>query len=490
LNLTGLAVVACLLTFELGFFGLLYSQVEQAEKESRHAEKLKDIATHTEKVGRVLWESRRSLNKYLIERDQSSWDAYIRLSDQLPPTVDWLKAQSGYSNSERSLLFQIEDKIKQCRTWLVTSKKKVDSMSASESIAYLNSPDNRILMVYQTLINDIINLGRMTDKRLEAGPQTERKLRKQSRQVIIAGIAINVVLALCLAYIFTRNITDRLKLMVENTERLRDSKQLLSPVGGIDEIASLDAAFHNMAAQLAEAQRVRQSFVAMISHELRTPLTSVRGFLELLSMGALGEVSKPIVEQSDRVHTNVERLIKLINDLLDLEKMEAGKMQMAPEITSLSEAVERSLLSVSDQCKSNGVGIKVGNCQFSVYADSDRLEQVIVNLLSNAVKFSPCGSEVDIEAVDKDDFVEVRIRDQGRGVSDEYKTRIFEHYQQINVTDGSKKGGTGLGLPVSKLIVEQMGGAIGVRSEPGDGSTFWFCLRKEAPSETGQARQQ
>lgn len=482
LKLKGLAVVVCLLSFELAIFGLLYMQVEQAENESRHALKLKEIASHTEKLGRVLWESRRALNKYLIERDQSSWDAYVRLSDELPATVDWLKAQNQFSAKENLLLAQIEDKIKQCRQWLLSSKSKVDGMSAAESIQFLNSRENGILVVYQTLINDIIALGKLTDKQLEIGPEAERQHRVEYRRVILAGIAINVVIALVLALVFIGNITNRLKLMVENTVRLKESQDLLAPVGGGDEIASLDTAFHQMAADLAEAQQVKQAFVAMISHELRTPLTSVRGFLELLSMGALGEVSKPLVAQSDRVQANVERLIKLINDLLDLEKIEAGKMQMAPEIVSLRDAVERSLQSVSEQCKVSGVEIIVHNCDYQVFADDDRLEQVVVNLLSNAVKFSPRGSEIRVEASSRENFIEVRIIDRGRGVPQEHQEKIFERYQQVDVQDGSKRGGTGLGLPVCKLIVEQLGGKIGVESVAGEGSTFWFLLLKAKPS--------
>lgn len=487
LKLKGLAVVVCLLVFELTIFVFLYMQVEQAEKEALHAVRLKEIAAHTEKLGRVLWESRRTLNKYLLERNQSSWDEYSRLSDQLPRTVDWLKAQNEYTENQKALLLQIEGKISQCRNWLLSSKTKVDNMSASESLQFLNSRENGILVVYQTLINDIIALGKLTDKQLESAPVAQRKHREEFRQVIFAGVIINVIIALALALLFIRSITNRLKLMVENTCRLKESKELLQPVGGADEISSLDAAFHKMAAELKEAQRMKQAFVAMISHELRTPLTSVGGFLELLSMGALGEVSKPIVEQSDRVHANVERLIKLINDLLDLEKMEAGRMKMAPCLVSLQAAVDRSLQSVAEQCRTNSVAIEVQNCDFQVFADDDRLEQVLVNLLSNAVKFSPPESKVRVEASSRGEFVEVRIIDQGRGVPQEQQERIFERYQQVDVQDGSKRGGTGLGLPVCRLIVDQLGGSIGVESSAGKGSTFWFRVLKAAREDFFQA---
>lgn len=470
-----------LLVFESIIFGSLYIQVDQAEKEARREEQLKEVAAHIEKLGRVLWESRRTLNRYLVERNQSSWDDYRRLSDELPVTVDWLKAQPDFAEKQKVLLLQIEKKLNQCLNWLIKSKTKIDAMSPGQSIEFLNNPDNSIISVYQTLINDIIALGKLTDRELAQGPKEQQRLREGNRLILSAGVIANIILAIALAILFTRSITDRLKLMVQNTVRLKESKELLQPVGGKDEIASLDAAFHKMAADLAEAQRVKQAFVAMISHELRTPLTSVRGFLELLSMGAMGEVSKQIIDQSDRVHANVERLIKLINDLLDLEKMEAGKMQMAPELTSLSAAVERALESVSSLSQKNDVQIKVGSCDFVVFSDADRLEQVLVNLLSNAVKFSPAQGEVVVEAESLDGCVEIRVKDNGRGVPLQYKEAIFERYQQVEVMDASKKGGTGLGLPVCKLIVEQLGGSIGVDSVENEGSTFWFRLLNKEP---------
>lgn len=482
LRTKGLAVVLVLLAFEIVILGCLYLQIEQAETEARHEEKLKDIAAHTEKLGRVLWESRRQLNRYLSERDQASWDAYRRLSDELPPTVDWLKAQGDFNNEQKLVLLRIEKKLNQCLSWLLASKTKMDSMSPSESIEFLNDSNNSMLMVYQTLINDIIHLSKLTDQRLEQGPFEQRRLRESNRRMIFAGVIANIVLVIALSVIFTRNITDRIKIMVLNTILLKQSKELQAPVSGRDEIASLDAAFHQMACDLAEAQRVKQAFVAMISHELRTPLTSVRGFLELLSMGALGEVSKQAVEQSERVHANVERLIKLINDLLDLEKMEAGKMQMSPESISLNAVVEQSLESVTELSKKGEVQIQVEPFQLDVFADADRLEQVLVNLLSNAIKFSNKNSKVFVSAEPEGDFVRVSVKDSGRGIPSDQQELIFERYTQVDIKDGSKKGGTGLGLPVCKLIVEELGGKIGVHSKENQGSTFWFLLPIGDPS--------
>lgn len=193
-------------------------------------------------------------------------------------------------------------------------------------------------------------------------------------------------------------------------------------------------------------------------------------------MGALGEVSKQAVDQSERVHANVEKLIKLINDLLDLEKMEAGKMQMSPESISLNAVVEQSLESVTELSKKGEVQIQVEPFQLDVFADADRLEQVLVNLLSNAIKFSNKNSKVFVSAEPEGEFVRVSVKDSGRGIPSDQQELIFERYAQVDIKDGSKKGGTGLGLPVCKLIVEELGGKIGVHSKENQGSTFWFLL--------------
>jgi PAS domain S-box-containing protein len=240
-------------------------------------------------------------------------------------------------------------------------------------------------------------------------------------------------------------------------------------------------------------EKMKQEFVATVSHELRTPLTSIRGSLSLLAGGALGDLpdeARDVVLIAER---NTIRLITLINDILDLERVEAGKVQLKVEEIPLAAVLERSLESVRGFAEQQGIAIAAPATEARVAGDLDRLVQVLVNLLSNAVKFSPPAGTVTVEVAERDDHAEVSVRDNGRGVPAHRREAIFERFEQVESSDARQKaclfqrfsqidgsltrtGGTGLGLAICKAMVEQHGGKIGVESQPGRGSRFWFRI--------------
>lgn len=232
-------------------------------------------------------------------------------------------------------------------------------------------------------------------------------------------------------------------------------------------------------------EKLKREFVTTVSHELRTPLTSIRGSLTLLAVGALG----PLAEQANRAvkiaERNCLRLVCLLNDLLDMEKLEAGKMEMVFQHMHLAPVIERSVESVRAFADQYGIHIEVSGPELEVCADADRIIQVMVNLLSNGCKYSPRGGLIQVAVVEEEHTARVSVKDSGRGVPPESLANIFERFQQVEIADAKSKGGTGLGLSICKAIVEQHNGSIGVDSQPGEGSTFWFKLPKwgtpEAP---------
>jgi len=232
-------------------------------------------------------------------------------------------------------------------------------------------------------------------------------------------------------------------------------------------------------------EKMKKEFVATVSHELRTPLTSVRGSLSLLAGGALGDLpdeARDVVAIAER---NTLRLITLINDILDLERLETGRLEMKLEPTALATVFQRSLESVRPMAEEKGVRVDIAPTSARVVGDADRLVQVLVNLLSNAVKFSPAGGMVDVSARLAAGSVEISVKDQGRGIPASHLDLIFERFQQVEASDARQKGGTGLGLAICKAIVEQHSGTIGVESEPEKGSRFWF--RIPTPAEDAAA---
>lgn len=225
-----------------------------------------------------------------------------------------------------------------------------------------------------------------------------------------------------------------------------------------------------------EVERLKREFVSTVSHELRTPLTAIRGSLTLMTAGATGELNEHMRKVVTIAERNTIRLIGLINDLLDLEKLEVGKLDMHFDDVPLSSVIERSVESVRAFGDQNGVSITAASTNCLVHADGDRLVQVIVNLLSNAIKFSPRGSSVHIDVGQEESLVKISVIDRGRGIPDKYKELLFQRFQQVEVADSKKRGGTGLGLAICKSIIEQHQGTIGVESEEGKGSTFWFTI--------------
>jgi len=226
-----------------------------------------------------------------------------------------------------------------------------------------------------------------------------------------------------------------------------------------------------------EIERLKQEFVSMISHDLRTPLTSIQVFLNMLGKGMLGQMSESVQRKAEMADRNASRLINLINDLLDIEKMESGQLALSQEDSSLTSIVDRSIESVRGLADQQGISLEL-DCAHDVHviADSDRLVQVLVNLLGNAVKFSSKGATVRVTVECDSSVACVKVIDQGRGIPEHLRLSVFERFKQVSTKDATERKGTGLGLAICKAIVEQHGGSIGVDSAEGHGSTFWFRL--------------
>ncbi len=225
-----------------------------------------------------------------------------------------------------------------------------------------------------------------------------------------------------------------------------------------------------------KVQRMKREFLAMVSHDLRSPLTSITGIFELLSRGLFGELSAKALDKVSIAKRNVSRLLSLVNDLLDMEKLEAGQIELQIEPVEISDLLGSCLQEVEALAASRQVRLDLNPCQQEIQLDSDRIIQVVINLLSNAIKFSPSGGLVTLAARVVGEEILISVSDQGRGVPAQYRQSIFERFKQVEAADGKRKSGTGLGLPICKQLVDLHGGEIGVDSEEGKGSTFWIKL--------------
>jgi len=227
-------------------------------------------------------------------------------------------------------------------------------------------------------------------------------------------------------------------------------------------------------------EKLKNDFISVISHEVRTPLTSIHGALNLLKSGLGGELNVQGVRLLDAAYRNSQRLVRLVNDLLDLQRIESGTMTFNLRPVDLRSLLEQSIEAGqphAGQLETQLV-LQRAPAGVRVRVDSDRMMQVMTNLLSNAAKFSPRGETVVVEAVRLDSRVRVQVTDSGPGVPAEFRARIFQKFAQA--APSSDRGGSGLGLSITKAIVEHMSGHVGFESEPGR-TTFYFDLPEWRP---------
>lgn len=236
-----------------------------------------------------------------------------------------------------------------------------------------------------------------------------------------------------------------------------------------------------------EVDRMKSEFVSLVSHELKTPLTAIRGSLGLLAGGALGELSPPATRMVEIAVESSERLTRLINEILDLERIESGALPMEIAPHPAAELLTAAHDQVQVLAREAGIEVTVGRREGSVLADSDRVVQTLINLVGNAIKFSPRGSSVRMRAVaadEADEMVTFAVEDSGRGIPENRLESIFERFVQVDSSDARDKGGSGLGLAICRRIVERQGGRIWAENNPGGGATFSFTLPRAALEES------
>jgi signal transduction histidine kinase len=229
--------------------------------------------------------------------------------------------------------------------------------------------------------------------------------------------------------------------------------------------------------QLEVASQHKSEFLANMSHELRTPLNAIIGFSEVLTDRMFGELNEKQEEYLRDIYASGTHLLSLINDILDLSKIEAGRMELELSEFDLPTAIENALMLVRERAGRRSIALHadIDTRLGQIQADERKVRQVVLNLLSNAIKFTPEGGRIDVGAVPKDGFVEVSVSDTGIGIAPEDQEKVFEEFKQVG-TAAKKIEGTGLGLTLCRKFVELHGGRIWVKSEIGHGATFTFTL--------------
>lgn len=396
-------------------------------------------------------------------------DIFQKIPDEFSNLTILVRESSDFKRDQPALAHLSEEGL-----FVLGEAKEI--LSKRSSLKSLSSPVFGLVTRLEGFLKDLRGF---VDKQKTFelnGPDRENAARFKILLWVAAGVLVNTLIALFLAFDVKSDAISRLRLLMNNIELYKTNRDLQVPTQGKDEIADLDAQFYNMALDLREANRRKQELQAMVTHDLRTPLTSIRLSLSIMLQGAVGDLSAQAIKTLKSSERNCSRLIRLINDLLDIEKLESGNFQLDKKmqhVALLFEAVEDATL---DFAADKNIELVFSEPQFTVLADGDRIVQVIVNLVSNSIKFSEKGKSVWIEAELFDDYVELAVKDEGRGIPAEKLPQIFDRFHQVSAEDGARGKGTGLGLSISKALVEAHEGTIGVESELGKGTRFWMRL--------------
>jgi len=334
----------------------------------------------------------------------------------------------------------------------------------------------------ERLTNELVN---KAESDMVGSIETSHEAYLASRRVVIGFAVGSILLALGLGYAISWSLVGPVQQM---DARLREiaggdfSRRV--DVSNRDELGALAANLNRMSEelgrlyrQLEDASRHKSEFLANMSHELRTPLNAIIGFSEVLHERMFGELNPKQAEYVQDIHASGQHLLALINEILDLSKVEAGRMELELAPLDLRATLEGALTLIRERATRHGIALElaVDDRVGELVADERKVRQVVLNLLANAVKFTPDGGRITVTAVPADGVVEIAVADTGVGIAPEDQAAVFEEFRQVGAGQ-SRREGTGLGLTLAKKLVELHGGRIWVKSQVGEGSTFTLTI--------------
>ncbi len=479
----GLILVIVPVIFEITFVCILFVLLRQAEFEVWKETHSRAVIAECNDIWRLCYDSGMSIFAFSASKQAQLIEQHLQSESKLVAHLQTLKLLSAGHKKEEELFEKIDTYAQQTRIALQRTRSALENANIMAAGTSVRSLRKEFETVAPKLIAALSDLTHYENRIAESSPQAQERSRALVISFLAAAIIISTIMAFALAHYFNKEASERLAVLVDNTRRLKERQPLNRAIGGSDEISHLDRVFHEMADALDDAARRKQELMSMVSHDLRSPLMSVEITLSSVSDGAFGELPESFIDPIGRSRRNTTRLIELINDLLDIEKLESGRLSMLFRECKLSDIFDRAFEAVAASAEQKMIDIDMEDLETSFQCDPDRLTQVLINLLSNAIKFSPVGASVEVRALKTAKMLELSVSDQGRGVPDQLKESIFDRFRQVEKSDGERGKGSGLGLAICKAIIEGHSGNIGVEDRPERGSRFWFCVPLEQKQE-------
>jgi signal transduction histidine kinase len=425
-----------------------------------------------------------SVASALLVPEERTLEATLRQLNQFGYDLDRLQF---VARDEVELLGRVREDYEQFITVVTRVVELIQSGKVGEGRELQLAQAGPLADRLERLTNELVN---KAEADMVASIDTSHEAYLWSRWVVIGFAVASVALALVLGYTISWSIIAPVGRMNDRLRQIAGGEFTGAvDIANRDELGTLAANLNRMSDELGRlydaleaASRHKSEFLASMSHELRTPLNAIIGFSEVLKERMFGELNPKQAEYLDDILASGRHLLSLINDILDLSKVEAGKMELELTRFSLPATLENALTLVRERATRHSVALRleVDEPVPEVVADERKVRQVVLNLLSNAVKFTPEGGEVSVRAARVDGALEVTVSDTGIGIAPEDLAAVFDEFRQVGGDDARKREGTGLGLALARKFVELHGGRIAVTSAVGKGSSFSFTLPDRA----------
>jgi signal transduction histidine kinase len=472
----GLILVTVPLLFEVAFIILLTTMLRQSELEAESYSQSRQIVSEVNNFTKAYMDLGVSLIAWKATRHTNFVREYDELLTRQEETYRKLETLSADSPVRLERLQKLHDAAERIRelTGRVRKMAEGDISALIEPTLYRRETAS----AYEAFTKRTDDIVQAEQQMQEASPLNARRLKEYFRILLVLGVIVNITLTLLLAKFFSDSITKRLSTIMVNNRRLARREPLLEQLEGSDEIAQLDEDFRHMVFELNRAENAKEEYLQMISHDLRTPLSSLQGTLAVTAKGGYGDLTDKGKRRIADAERETERLISMINEILDIERLQSGNIELKIAPESLSFVVDEAKEAISSLVEANNMTIVNDISGITVSMDRDRILRVLINLLGNAIKFSDPGSSIEIYATEGGQQVTVNVRDHGRGIPASALPHVFDRFWQVKSED-QEKGGSGLGLAICKAIIEAHHGTIRVQSEAEKGTVFSFSLPKE-----------
>jgi signal transduction histidine kinase len=461
--------------FQLIFFWITFNAMDRADMELAQTEYAKQVTSRISELGHGLVSLMSSGYDLTAHKDSNSSKLYKANKQQIQNQLSDLRTLLANRKSDLAILDRMQniyDRAFMLLDETIRSASWGDKTAALDTLQSMKSLRREF-----GLQTD--NLSEVYNRIQQEGPRHETLHRAEIKKYLWWSLLGNWILIAAIGLVIRKNVLNPIKVLMTNIDRLARGQQLAPRVGGRDEVGRLDSTFHDMSHSLKLLEEKKQQFVAMLTHDLRSPLSSVRLVIQLLGRGVYGDnLSDRGKGALDKAEHSIYSMLSIINNLLDAEKAAAGKLDLELSEVPLAHIFEKSLDTLRPQAEFKSVTLMADETDIELTIDEEKITRVLVNLVGNALKFTPENSTVCIVVTDHGDDVEIGVKDQGPGIPDEFKNKLFDRFQQVDLPSHKIGAGTGLGLVICKDIVTLHGGIIGVTSAGGHGTTFWFRLPK------------